>query len=151
MQSFKNQSESKLSRWIFNRLAQFTLTFLRKFYFLYLQSSLANSDYNKVEEHLFLYSHIQCLFLVALYKWHDWMCFIEDAATQVILVCCQTILGDDKKEQTLESYVILRNWATINLRKMICSFQNVGHFHFQALFIFTATTILCIFNLNCLG
>lgn len=37
------------------------------------------------------------------------MCFIEDAATQVILVFRQTILRDDKIEKTLENYVILYN------------------------------------------
>ena len=44
------------------------------------------------------------------------MCFIEDAATQLILVCRQTILRDDKKEKILENYVILHNWASINIR-----------------------------------
>lgn len=102
--------------WIFNKLAQFTLTSVTKFCVLYLQSSLTNWVPHEVKEHCFfyiyIYPHIQCLFLVALYKWHDWMCFVEDAAAQMTLICCQAILRDYKKEKSSES-----NFAQHGLNK----------------------------------
>ena len=72
------------------------------------------------------------------------MCFIEDAATQVILVFRQTILRDDKIEKTLENYVILYNWAPINLRKDLflskrrsVPFSSSLHFTLLQVFVFS--------------